>query len=43
MLREKYEDATKNVKAAGNELGTLFVEKAEKIKLSCSTYFAKVD
>ena len=35
-IREKYEEATKNVKFAGNELATLFVEKVGKIKETCS-------
>lgn len=42
-IREKYDDATKNVKAAGNELGTMFVEKVGKIKETCSTFFARAD
>lgn len=42
-LKEKYEESTKNVKAAGNELGSMFVDKAEKIKLSCSNYFARAE
>lgn len=42
-VREKYDDATKNVKFAGNELGTLFNEKVAKIKETCSGYFVKTD
>ncbi len=42
-IKEKYQDATKNVKQAGNEIATMFVEKVAKIKETCSSYFVNTD